>query len=159
MDSVEDSIAVNTVKIINNTLIGYNCDLIGLKEHLLSTPPDAKINLLGDGAMANNIKSFLQVTQYSRKLGNWDQRHTTCDLLINTTSLDCPVDDINAHTVVDCVIKNTLLVKKAISKNLHIVTGMDLYKSQLSHQFKIYTGIVLDRDYLNRISEEVIRGL
>jgi shikimate dehydrogenase len=152
--------AANTIQIVNKKLIGYNCDLAGLYKLLSPIINNKVINLLGDGAMADNIKLFCTVNQYSRNLKNWEKRHSKCDILINTTSVgmlenECPVEDINCGIVVDCVIGNTELIKKANEKNCLSIKGIDIYKSQLAEQFKIYTGIEADVKKIDQISLEI----
>jgi len=164
LDETNSSIAVNTIKINDEKLIGYNCDLVGLHKSLYRLIYGMKINLLGDGAMADNIKSFCSVDQYSRKLGNWDARHSQCDILINTTSIgmnkdECPVDQLNASIVVDCVIGNTSLIQKANNKNCRVITGIDIYKLQLQEQFKIYTGITPDLELIEKTSQRIFNDI
>ena len=164
LDETDSSIAVNTIKIIDGKLLGYNCDLVGLHKLLYRLMYGIKINLLGDGAMADNIKSFCSVNQYSRKLGNWDERHSQCDMLINTTSIgmnkdECPVDQLNASIVVDCVIGNTLLIQQAKNKNCRVITGVDIYKLQLQEQFKIYTGITPDMELIEKTAQRIFNDI
>ena len=164
LNETNSPIAVNTIKIIDEKLIGYNCDLVSLHNLLHGLIYGMKINLLGDGAMADNIKSFCSVNQYSRKLGNWDERHSQCDILINTTSIgmnkdECPIDQLNTSIVVDCVIGNTLLVQKATNKNCRVITGIDIYKLQLQEQFKIYTGITPDLELIKKTSRRIFNDI
>lgn len=164
LNETNSSIAVNTIKINEGKLIGYNCDLMGLYTLLHTLVDGMTVNLLGDGAMADNIKSFCTVNQYSRNLGNWNQRHSQCDILINTTSIgmnrdECPVDQINASIIVDCVIGNTLLVQKAKNQNCKIITGVDIYKLQFQEQFKIYTGITPDLYSIEKTSQRIFNDI
>jgi shikimate 5-dehydrogenase len=152
--------SANTIQIIDKKLIGYNCDLMGLYKLLFPITSTKVVNLLGDGAMAKNIKSFSVVNQYSRNLNNWQDRHSKCDILINATSIgmiekECPVKDINSKIVVDCVIGNTELIRKSNKKNCLTIKGLDIYKSQLVEQFKIYTGIDPDMKKIDQIAAEI----
>jgi len=146
-----DSPVINTIKIIDNKLIGHNCDLSGLKDMLTDVVNGKTVSILGDGAMAENVRTLCSdVQQYSRKLSNWNLRHSMCDVLINTTSIgmtegESPVDYLeHCGTVVDCVIGNTALTKLARDKNIPCITGQEIYLAQLKHQFKMYTDVDLE---------------
>lgn len=149
----------NTLTVYHDQLIAYNCDLMGLTT--LINPGNKLVNILGDGAMADNIKCLCRnYNQYSRRLGNWDQRHNPCDILINTTSVgmnldECPVNEINADTVIDCVIGKTKFVHMAEQKGLNVITGADIYVAQFMHQFKVYTGITPNIDIVKKVKEHV----
>jgi len=150
----------NTIKFNNNKAVAYNCDYLGLKDLLSGLIKNKTIVLLGDGAMSKNVlhlaENTAEVKQFSRKLGNWEQRHIDCDILINTTSIGmepdkCPVESVNAELVVDCVIGPTVLTKLAKYK----ITGADIYKAQLKHQFRIYTDIDPAKDLIDKIGESI----
>ena len=164
VDVIVDQGPTNTIKVDNQTLISYNCDYRGMKNLLESFVINKRITLLGDGAMADNIKLLCKkskIYQYSRKLNNWNNRYTECDVLINTTSIgmdtfQTPVDSVEfTNVVVDCVIGETKLIKLAKQSSKPTVNGQQLYISQLLHQFKIYTNIDPDRELVNQISNNV----
>lgn len=156
---------VNTILNDHGFLSGYNCDILGMKDLIEKEVEGKSVNILGSGAMSKNAKTictdraeFSKI--YSRKHGNWLMRNTNYDVLINTTSIgmngvDCPVDSINTDLVVDCVIGNTPLVQKAIKHGARVITGNDIYLSQLKHQFKLYTGITVDIGILKDLSKTV----
>jgi len=149
----------NTLLVNDNKFIAYNCDLLGLK-HIIDSNIGSVV-ILGDGAMADNVKMICEgAKQYSRKLNNWNQRHQSCDMLINTTSVgmiegECPIDEINSQIVIDCVIGNTKFIKMAKEKQLTAINGSDIYVSQFIHQFALYTGIDPDKNLVNKIKEKV----
>jgi shikimate dehydrogenase len=156
--------AINTVVNYSGLLVGYNCDYLGLKEVLGDKLKDQTVVVLGDGAMAENVIMLSDqahnIIQISRRKNNWDQRHTNCDVLINTTSIgmgtdQSPVDFINAHTVIDCVIGKTSLVKQAQEKNKQVVTGADIYQAQFKHQFKLYTHREPDSAIVSSVAKRV----
>lgn len=148
---------VNTVVNNNGFLSGYNCDLLGLKDLLESKVVGKNVNILGSGAMSQNAQLVCKPTAefykvYSRRHGNWLMRNTTYDVLINTTSLgmdaeECPVDEIRADLVVDCVMGQTALVKKAFTMGKEVITGYDIYLAQLKHQARLYTGINIENPH------------
>lgn len=157
----------NTIKITNHEMTAYNCDLMGL-EHLFNKwVYYSSVNLLGDGAMAKNILEVAKlkswnVSQYSRKLGNWDQRHTWSDILINTTSVgmhsqDMPVDDIPAGCVVDCVIGKTRLTESARTQAKQYVTGAQIYLEQFRNQYRVYTDHGPDEIVMAKIAKDIFR--
>lgn len=148
---------VNTIVNTNGFLAGYNCDLLGMKDLLESRVTGKQVNILGSGAMSQNAQMVCKSNAefhkvYSRKHGNWIMRNTTYDVLINTTSIgmnpnDCPVDEIRAGLVVDCVVGQTALVKKAFMLGKEVITGYDIYLAQLQHQARLYTGITVETPY------------
>ena len=145
---------INTVLNSNGFLTGYNCDLLGLKDLLEKRIIGKNVNILGSGAMSQNAQlicntkaGFCKV--YSRNRNNWVLRNTQYDVLINTTSIgmgtdECPVDDIRADLIVDCVIGDTELIRRARSLGKEFITGNDVYLAQLKHQARLYTGINIE---------------
>lgn len=147
---------VNTIVNTNGYLAGYNCDLLGMKDLLESKVKDKQVNILGSGAMSQNAQmvckpnaTFYKI--YSRRHGNWLMRNTTYDVLINTTSLgmnnECPVDQIRADLIVDCVMGDTPLIKRAREEGKECITGYDIYIAQLRHQARLYTGISIENPH------------
>ena len=123
--------SVNTIKILNRKLIGYNTDYFGLKKILQKYKINNKksVLLLGNGGMANTINILLkdlkfQNTMYSsrskkkyvgwkiknKKLINWKERGNfkNFNLLINAT----PIGMWN---------KNYLPISKKYLKNFEII--------------------------------------
>jgi shikimate dehydrogenase len=140
---------VNTVLNTDGVLTGYNCDLMGLSDAVTEDFTKLHVVILGDGAMSENALALCKgatVTHVSRRKDNWDLRNTQCDVLINTTSIgmnsdEYPVAYIDANVVVDCVIGDTALIRKARTMGARTVSGAEIYLAQFKHQFKIYTGI------------------
>lgn len=145
---------VNTVINTNGFLSGYNCDLLGLKDLLETKVAGKQVNILGSGAMSLNVQTVCKPNAefykvYSRRHGNWLMRNTNYDVLINTTSIgmnseECPVDQIRADLVVDCVMGDTQLIKRAMSEGKQFITGYDVYLAQLQHQARLYTGVNIE---------------
>lgn len=143
---------INTVVNNNGHLIGYNCDLLGLTDVLKSKIQGKSVKILGSGAMSKNAQvlceefaDFYKV--YNRN--NWILRNTEYDVLINATSIgmmgsDCPVEQPRAGLVVDCVIGDTELIRKAKESGAECVTGYELYLAQLKHQARLYTGLNIE---------------
>jgi shikimate 5-dehydrogenase len=152
---------INTVVNKDGFLTGYNCDLMGLKEVLGDKFKDKKIVLLGTGAMATNVKELCTENDICEvQRNNWHLRHTSGDILINTTSIgmgtnESPVDVINASMVVDCVIGDTELIKQAHRAGKAYITGSDIYIAQFKYQFKLYTGQDADEEVLKVIAKKV----
>lgn len=156
--------AVNTIVNDNKKLIGYNCDFMGIRDLLGSSFANKTIVVLGDGAMARNFLSLMAdaaVTQHSRKMNNWEDRHRAADILVNTTSVgmaegESPVNHLdNIKTVVDCVIGATKLYRMSMHAGRKYISGADLYLAQFAHQFKIYTGIEPDKKVTQRVAKEL----
>ena len=157
---------VNTIKVEQGLLLGYNCDLLGLDDSIRDLIDNKSVVILGDGAMSKNVIDLCKkynagFKQFSRELGNWDLRHQTCDVLVNCTSIgmsvsDCPVESIDfAKAVVDCVIGRTKLFSTAKQAGILIVSGAEIYLSQFKHQFKVYTGIDADQDEVDHLAKKV----
>lgn len=140
---------VNTVLNDRGHLIGYNCDLLGLTDVLKSKIQGKSVKILGDGAMSKNAQvlckeyaEFYKV--YNRN--NWVLRNTEYDVLINATSVgmmgsECPVEHPRAGLVVDCVIGDTELIRRASASGAECISGYELYLAQLKHQVRLYTGL------------------
>lgn len=154
---------INTVLNTNGVLSGYNCDLMGLSDAVTVDFTELHVVILGDGAMSQNAVRLCEgakITQVSRRKDNWDSRNTQCDVLINTTSIgmnsdEYPVAYINANVVVDCVIGDTALIRKARAIGARTVSGAEIYLAQFKHQFKIYTGIDPDPAVTAEIAKRV----
>jgi len=152
---------VNTVVNNDGFLTGYNCDYLGLKAVLEGKTSNKNIVLLGNGAMAANIKTLCnENTIYQVNRHNWYSRHNASDILINTTSIgmgtdESPIDTINVDLVVDCVIGNTKLIRDSIAAGKQTITGAEIYIAQFRHQFKLYTGQDPDKDVLKLIAKKV----
>ena len=155
----------NTIKIDKKLLRAYNCDLMGMRDLLTEQIRGKSVVILGDGAMAQNMftvcEGIATVKQYSKQLGNWDERHQSCDVLVNATSVgmslgSCPVNDLTGvDLVVDCVIGPTQLIKMAKENNCKCVSGSALYVAQFKHQFKVYTGITVDDFVVEQVAKQV----
>jgi shikimate 5-dehydrogenase len=152
---------INTVVNRSKLLLGFNCDYLGLKEVLADKIKGKSIVLLGNGAMADNVKTLCKENNiYQVHRNNWYLRHNPGDILINTTSVgmgtdESPVDNINAELVVDCVIGNTKLIKNAQAKGKQTITGADIYLSQFKYQFRLYTDQQADEDVVKLIAKKV----
>ena len=155
---------VNTIKVKQGRFIAYNCDYRGL-EDTITDVKGKTITILGDGAMAENVKLLAEykganVNQYSRRAGNWDQRHQASDIVVNCTSIgmgteESPLDHVNdVSTVVDCVIGNTALLKMARNSGHKAISGAEIYIAQFKHQFKVYTGMDADAAVVSRVAKE-----
>jgi shikimate dehydrogenase len=138
---------INTVVNRNGILTAYNCDYLGLADVAAQDFKGLHVVILGDGAMSENARLLCKdatITQASRRSNTWQLRNTQCDVLINTTSVgmnsaDSPVDYINANTVIDCVIGDTELLRKANPIGAKTISGAEIYKAQFKYQFKCYT--------------------
>jgi shikimate dehydrogenase len=138
---------INTVVNQNGMLTAYNCDYLGLADVAAQDFKGLHVVILGDGAMSENARLLCKdatITQASRRSYTWQLRNTQCDVLINTTSIgmnsaDSPVDYINANTVIDCVIGDTELLRKANPIGAKTISGAEIYMAQFAHQFKYYT--------------------
>lgn len=151
----------NTIKIENKLSTGYNTDIEGIKYILKFLNFEQKINILGNGSIGKMFFSFLKhnkyqhINLYSRNLGNWDQRHTDTDVIINCTALGTSIDSSpleflpkKVSLVIDLAIKPNSLMTQCFNSKINYVGGKEFYKHQFLKQFHIYTGIVInEQDY------------
>lgn len=150
----------NTIKIENNKTYGYNTDVYGAK-YIIPLFVDIRdnVSILGDGSMATMFKDLIGegVTLFSRKIGNWGDRHADTDVIINCTSFgtstrDSPLNFLpKCKLVVDLAIKDTQLELQCFDTGTKYINGMLFYKYQFMHQYKIYTGIGITIDEINNI--------
>jgi shikimate 5-dehydrogenase len=75
----------NSIKIVDDELYGHNTDVAGAEYAISLFADDAKVAILGDGAMGTMFKTMLKdrATVYSRKLNNWEERYEANDVIIN----------------------------------------------------------------------------
>jgi len=155
----------NTVLIINKELYGYNTDLHGVIQTVSKIKPFDQILILGNGSMGKMFYKYMKSIGYtnlklvSRSLNNWEDRHSACDVLINSTSLgtvntDSPLEHLNKQTklVIDLAVKPNDLTKQ--SSNIEYVSGADFYKHQFFKQYLIYTGNSVDQDEYELIATQ-----
>lgn len=162
---VVDYQSCNTVVVQNGKLYGHNADLAGVKyvSYRLKNPV---ISILGNGSMGNMFAQFLSrddkfmVNVYSRSLGNWEQRHTPADVVINCTAIGTvdsasPLDFIDKNTkmIVDLAVKPGQLVEQAENAGIEYITGQEFYKQQFIKQFWLYTGIDVDPNDYDKIAQ------
>jgi len=154
---------INTVVNRNGILTAYNCDYLGLADVAAQDFKGLHVVILGDGAMSENARLLCKdatITQASRRSNTWQLRNTQCDVLINTTSVgmnsaDSPVDYINANTVIDCVIGDTELLRKANPIGAKTISGAEIYIAQFAHQFKYYTNQEPDRLVVAAVAKQL----
>jgi shikimate dehydrogenase len=139
----------NTVQNVNGKFYGFNCDIIGVEYIISLIPISARICILGDGTIGSMFKRVLndRAEVYSRKLGNWDKRHQSSDVIINCTSFGTAVTDspfyvlpLKTTLVIDLAIKQNQLQGQATDAGVKYISGIEFYKQQLRSQFYIYTG-------------------
>lgn len=141
----------NTILITDGKLMGYNTDIEGVQFTLREIPTTSQCSILGDGAMGSMYKKMLGYKSivYSRKLENWDSRHTPSDVIINCTSFGTATKDSpfvilpKCSLVIDLAIKPNHLEKQCAEAGVKYIGGLDFYRHQFIAQFKIYTGICL----------------
>jgi len=73
------------------------------------------------------------------------------DIIINCTSVGLKEDEIpidinyvDKPVIIDIIYKDSLLIKKARSKNLKAINGMDMFIGQALYSFELFTGIKFD---------------
>lgn len=145
----------NTLVVNPNQLIGYNCDIAGVKGVTSGLSTDNCITILGNGVIGKMFYSYLydakyvHIHLYSRSIGNWNERHADSTVIINCTALgtiseNSPLEYIpkSVKLVIDLSMKKSELYNQCVSNGIKYISGIDFYSYQFIDQFKRYTGIV-----------------
>ena len=154
--------SVNTIKIYNNKLVGFNTDIIGFEKSILFAIKNRKNALiLGDGGASkavqyvfkkNNIKITIISRKSSRNYNNLTKEDIINNLIIiNTTTLGMypdiksypkiPYEYLNKnHLVYDLVYnpKKTKFLEKAEKQGSHIINGYQMLKKQANEAWIIW---------------------
>lgn len=155
----------NTIKNINGDLLGFNTDINGIKKFISNIFKDENVIVLGNGAMGNTFAKLLSEQKishqvFSRSLGNWNERHKKCDVLINCTSFgtsidSSPVDSVFAkRAVFDLAIKGNRL--RDMSSSVNYFSGLLFYKEVFLEQFFLHTGILPDSNFFDFLTKNNI---
>jgi len=166
LDQIDDRAkaikAVNTIKIENNKITGYNTDIIGFEKSISPLIKERKKALiLGNGGSSKTVqyvlnKKRIDYTVISRN-GNKNYQNINKEdifnnkIIINTTPLgmfpniescpDIPYEHINKeHLVFDLIYnpEETLFLKKAKTKGCEIKNGLEMLKTQANESWKIW---------------------
>lgn len=154
--------AINTIKIINGQLTGYNTDILGFTQSILPIIESRKKALiLGDGGAALAVKFGLKKLNIKYKTVN---RKTSLDysditqkiislhkIIINTTPLGTypntdtfpkiPYDYLDKdHLLFDLIYNpsETQFLKYGRAKGAEIKNGLDMLKIQAEESWKIW---------------------
>lgn len=148
--SVFEYATCNTVKIVDDKLIGYNADYLGALAILKLIKPYHHVTILGNGAMGSMLHKLIPNAKLiSRSLKNWEDRILGSDVIINCSALgtiseESPFVELpKTNLVIDLALKNNNLKLQCQLKNVKYVSGIYFYKHNFLEQFKIYTGIRL----------------
>ncbi len=83
---------------------------------------------------------------------------SSSDIIINCTSVglkegETPIDMnyVDKAVVIDIIYKDSLLIKKARSKNLKAINGMDMFVGQALYSFELFSGIKFDMSLAYKI--------
>ena len=151
----------NSIKIVDDELYGHNTDVAGA-EHVMSLfPSDAKVAILGAGAMGTMFKTMLKdrATIYSRNTNNWEERYEANDIIINCTSFgtatpESPFDIVPpCNLIIDLAIKETQLELQCHDTDIKYVGGITFYRHQFRKQFTFYTGIDISIEDIERMEK------
>ena len=154
--------SVNTIKIKNQKLIGYNTDTYGFEQSIIKLIKNRKSALiLGSGGSSKAVqyalkKNNINTTIISRKNEKNYNKLVKEDIInnliiINTTPLgmypnietcpEIPYEYLShKHLVYDLVYnpKKTLFLKKAENQNCNITNGFEMLKNQANEAWKIW---------------------
>ena len=154
--------SVNTIKIKNQKLIGYNTDTSGFEQSIIKLIKNRKSALiLGSGGSSKAVqyalkKNNINTTIISRKNEKNYNKLVKEDIInnliiINTTPLgmypnietcpEIPYEYLShKHLVYDLVYnpKKTLFLKKAENQNCNITNGFEMLKNQANEAWKIW---------------------
>ena len=154
--------SVNTIKIKNQKLIGYNTDTSGFEQSIIKLIKNRKSALiLGCGGSSkavqyalkkNNINATIISRKNEKNYNNLIKEDIINNLIIiNTTPLgmypnietcpEIPYEYLShKHLVYDLVYnpKKTLFLKKAENQNCNITNGFEMLKNQANEAWKIW---------------------
>ena len=154
--------SVNTIKIKNQKLIGYNTDTSGFEQSIIKLIKNRKSALiLGSGGSSKAVqyalkKNNINTTIISRKNEKNYNKLVKEDIInnliiINTTPLgmypnietcpEIPYEYLShKHLVYDLVYnpKRTLFLKKAENQKCDITNGLEMLKNQANEAWKIW---------------------
>ena len=154
--------SVNTIKIKNQKLIGYNTDTSGFEQSIIKLIKNRKSALiLGCGGSSkavqyalkkNNINTTIISRKNEKNYNNLIKEDIINNLIIiNTTPLgmypnietcpEIPYEYLShKHLVYDLVYnpKKTLFLKKAEKQNCQITNGFEMLKNQANEAWKIW---------------------
>lgn len=148
--------AVNTIKIENGKLYGFNTDGLGALD-VISPIEGKRVHILGAGGTAKAIALEAQakgayVAIYNRnkeRLRDFANQFNLaygalkdlryCDIIINATSSEDPIEVLpDANVAFDVNYGNTSFLEKAIQKKMYTFTGKDLFIAQAKRQQLIW---------------------
>lgn len=123
--------AVNTVVNKDGKLIGYNTDWIGVRDYFLDSLD--KLTILGDGGFSKAVQYFCKTKGISYKVitrENWGEVYDLEGYVFNATPIDI-------------VTKGFLFDGRPNAMAGKVIAGI-----QAREQFKIYTGINYNLDFI-----------
>jgi shikimate dehydrogenase len=153
--SVSEYDSCNTIVVAAGKFVGYNTDLAGVEGVCKHINHNDKILVLGNGCIGKMFLRHLAVNKYqrviaiSRSLGNWSDRHQSCDVIINCTAIGTvdntsPLEYLSNQTtsVIDLAVKPGQLAQQA--DQITYISGQEFYQYQFMKQYKLYTGLEVD---------------
>jgi shikimate dehydrogenase len=166
-DESEEINAVNTVKIVNGKLYGFNTDIIGFKKSISPILDNRKTALvLGNGGSSKSVQYVLKNLDISFKVVSrktkLDYQHVdkeimaTTDVIINCTPLGMypetesypkiPYDFLNSkHLLFDLVYnpKQSKFLTFGIAKNCIVKNGLEMLHIQAEESWNIWNNNVV----------------
>ncbi len=83
---------------------------------------------------------------------------SSSDIIINCTSVglkegQIPIDInyVDKAVIIDIIYKDSLLIKRARSKNLRAINGMDMFVGQALYSFELFSGIKFDMNLAYKV--------
>jgi len=175
---------VNTVvRRPDGTLLGHNTDYDGFRYMLRSTgfdPAGKKALVLGTGGASLTVQTVLrdmgvnELILVSRSGSeNYDNiyRHTDAALLVNATPVgmypnngESPVE-LDKLPGLECVLDvvynpaRTKLLLDAERLNIRCANGLGMLVAQAAAASRMFRGIDYDEDYLNRVTEPIVKDI
>ncbi len=174
--------AVNTVvRTEDGKLAGYNTDYFGFKyqlEHNDIDVEDMKCVVLGDGGVSVTVQAVLsdlharEIVVISRRgVNNYDNisEHYDAEILVNATPVgmypdngSCLVDITqfrNIRGVIDVIYNpyRTKLILDCMENGIPCAGGMEMLVAQAKEASEIFTGVLIDDDEIETITDELQR--
>lgn len=153
----------NSILIDDGNLQGHNTDIFGIYKSLELLDSTDSVALLGGGSIATQYSKILSAreisfSQFSRKQGNWDERHSIAsDVVVNATSigtLDRSSPIIltpSCRYVIDLSLRHGNLQMDCDNFGVSYFSGMDFYEEVFREQFLFYTGLNADMEFFHSL--------
>jgi shikimate dehydrogenase len=171
-NNVNKTKSVNTILFKSNKIFGYNSDIDGFGKSIEHLSPSS-VAIYGTGSVVDSILLHLRkkkifdiyifgrnkskIKKLKKKYNLNNKIPKNFDLFVNATPAvfneDIKSLILQSNNIFDLKVslKNTKIIDFSLKCNKKCITGLEMYKYQFIRQFKIYTGLDIKINDLNKI--------